>query len=180
MPPPGAPSLSVLCPVSGLPGSDPRRGDLLCGPAGPDAPGSEGAPLAVSMLGGVKNRVLGERGAGRLREWRGPPVSPGYPRSRSVSAPRAGELSLPLPSLFGRCQSGAAATAERLAVRGVGKAGGLCESYGKNFPPLGTAKLTFLQRSSWFYSLSRGAIDLKKRESLLPIFFSRFSEPLLW
>lgn len=98
----------------------------------------------------------------RPRDW-GPGGAGGgvVPPLVSPSVPRADELSLPLALLFQSCRSWAAATGECRAVRGagVGKTGGLSESYGKNFPPLGTAKLTFLQRLSWFYSPLCGDID---------------------
>lgn len=88
------PSLPVLCLLSGRTGSDPRREDLLCGPPGIRCSGERGRALAVSMLGGGKNQVPRER-ALAVR---------GAARSLvSLGAPRAGELSLPLASLFGRC-----------------------------------------------------------------------------
>lgn len=67
----------------------------------------------------------------------------------------------PSPSRYcsGAADPGPRPATERRAVLGVGKAGGLCESSGEIFPPLGSAKLTFLQQLSWLYSLRHGAID---------------------
>lgn len=105
--------------------------------------GAGGASLAVSAFGG-----RGAPGA-----WRGGPGGSGEsgcPPSWSVSAPRASELSLPLPSLFGRCRSGAAATAERRAVRGGGGEGEGGKSgralrilRGKIFPTAGHGEVNF-------------------------------------